>query len=159
MSASSPTFERPVFVPRRNPSWITRRGLVVVRMTFLAAALVWWVLLKSNPTAHLIGMVLFTGVHIGAGIALFWKSAVWHLGNAPSAQLDERQIQVRADAYTSAYQILAAVLLLLLVLFLDVFPGLTGELVKANGTSWLVLLIVSALNLPSDLLAWREREL
>lgn len=128
-------------------------------MAFLGAALVWWILLKSNPTAHLIGMVLFTSVHIGAGLALFWKSTVWHLGNAPSAQLDERQLQVRADAYTTAYQILAGVLLLVLVLLLDVFPGLTGELVKADGTSWLVLLIISALNLPSDLLAWREREL
>lgn len=159
MTASSSSFERPAFVPRRSLSITTRRGLVAIRMAFFGAALVWWVLLKNNPTAHLIGMVVFTSVHIGAGLALFWKSTVWHLGNAPSAQLDERQLQVRADAYTSAYQILAGVLLLVLVLLLDVFPGLAADLVQANGNSWLVLMMVSALNLPSDLLAWREREL
>ncbi|GAB3561792.1 hypothetical protein GCM10027578_03100 [Spirosoma luteolum] len=88
---------------------------------------------------------------------LYYKTGLWQFGNAPDEQVDERQVQVRNQAYRYAYMGLSLVVLLLAgygLMALDLhwpLPSLAGSYDLVFWGTWVVVL-----GLPSALLAWTE---
>ncbi len=92
-----------------------------------------------------------------------WRSPWWRPGNAPEAELDERERALRNRAYQRAYMILATGALLALTYVQLAFDSddrlrwwLPASYEEASRLFWGAFLV--AITLPAALLAWdRER--
>jgi hypothetical protein len=143
----------------RSLSLSHRRKLVIARIALGMLALTWWIVFRKNAPIHNFGLLAISLLHIGVGFGLFWKSTVWRLSNAPADRLDERERQVQTAAYVTAYRYVVLVLILAAIGLTEMAPNVARELLDSLGTPWFILVVISTLFLPSDIIAWQEREL
>lgn len=90
---------------------------------------------------------------------LYKDTQLWHFGNAPDEQLDERQVQVRNRAYRLAYTGVASFVILATIYYafaVDKNLWLPKSRNEADVMVWAV--IFATLTLPSSILAWMEEE-
>jgi len=90
---------------------------------------------------------------------LYNDTQLWHFGNAPDAQLDERQVQVRNRAYRLAYTGVASFFILIVIYYsfaVDKNLWIPEDWEEANLLVWIVIFMT--LTLPSSILAWMEEE-
>jgi len=90
---------------------------------------------------------------------LYNDTQLWHFGNAPDAQLDERQVQVRNRAYRLAYTGVASFFILIVIYYsfaVDKNLWIPKNWEEANLLVWIVIFMT--LTLPSSILAWMEEE-
>jgi hypothetical protein len=117
----------------------------------------------STQVAQTGGLFLLVAGLAGLGwcsFRLYWRTSLWKFGHDEPHTLDERQLSVRAQAYQTAYIVLATLLLLAVV-------GLSIALDKQwmTGMGWDQLQWVTmacfylTLTLPNAIIAWREPEL
>ncbi len=91
---------------------------------------------------------------------LFANTRLWHWGNAPDKDLDERQVQVRNLAYRYAYMGVATLLMcwmMYMAFAVDKGLWLPKSYEQASALVWGVMLL--CLTLPSAILAWTEKEI
>lgn len=116
-------------------------------------------LLTDSKFVNIAGILLTSFLIMGTFIYLYVDTNLWNLGNAPDKDLDERQIQVRDNAYRYAYMGLATGLLLggiYYTLAVDKALWLPSTYDQANYFLWGIILLT--LTLPSAILAWTEPE-
>lgn len=92
---------------------------------------------------------------IASSAYLYYKTGLWQFGNAPDEQVDERQIQIRNQAYRFAYMGLST-LALLFVIYLTLAHDFRWIVPTGNLLVWSVMTFV--LVLPSAILAWTETD-
>lgn len=107
-----------------------------------------------------IALLLTSGIVFAMSLNYLYKDTqLWHFGNAPDEQLDERQVQVRNRAYRLAYTGIATFFILMVIYYsfaVDKNLWIPKSWEEANLLVWLV--IFTALTLPSSILAWMEEE-
>lgn len=140
----------------RLDAWRTpgrRRGLVLASLGALAgvSALAWF----DRSVALLVAIAVAVGLYV------LLRRVVRGMADLPDAFVDERVRAMRNERYRTAYQLLSAVVMLLLLagyLATDA-SRLTWqpEARHLHAAFWLVLGL--SLALPSMLVAWGEREL
>lgn len=137
-----------------------RRAAVLISYT---SFLVLTILLSRQvelPAILHIALLLTSGIILIMSLNYLYKDTqLWHFGNAPDAQLDERQVQVRNRAYRLAYSGVAGGFMLLMLYYafaVDKNLWLPKNWDEASVIVWLV--IFTALTLPSSILAWMEEE-
>ena len=138
-----------------------RRLAVVVQLLSYPLILIPGVYKLSFLTPLLSGLLSLLAVLLWVGSSgfLFYNTSIWQFGNAPDAQLDERQNIVRNYAYRNAYILLSTLILFALLygmLAIDFhwwLPSRSGQF-SAFFFSFLFLM----LNLPSAIIAWTERD-
>ena len=140
----------------RLDAWRTlgrRRGLVLATLAALAAvaALAW----LDRAVALLIAIA------VAAGLYVLLRRVVRGMADLPDAFVDERVRAMRNERYRYAYQVLSAVVMLLLLagyIATDASRlAWQPEARHLHAAFWTVLGI--SLALPSMLVAWGEREL
>lgn len=130
-----------------------RRALVVAMLAALAgvAALAW----TDRPVALLVGLA------VAAGLYVLLRRVVRGMADLPDAFVDERVRVVRNERYRSAYQVLSAVaVVVLLAGYMATDASRLAwqpEARHLHAAFWSVLGL--SLALPSMLMAWSEREL
>jgi len=152
--ATAPDLE----LPRR-----VRRPLAVVAIIGYPAAVFFWTLAQSW-----LGLPPAVGGIAGLALILVSLFAMWRvyefrsrLAQAPDAQLDERQVQVRDRAYLDSYRIFVAITLVALALA-GIIPDLIDRplALTYDVVNWFVMGgILISLALPSAVVAWREPDL
>ncbi len=140
----------------RLDAWRTpgrRRGLVLAGLAALAgvSALAWF----DRSVALLVAIAVAVGLYV------LLRRVVRGMADLPDAFVDERVRAMRNERYRTAYQLLSAVVMLLLLagyLATDA-SRLTWqpEARHLHAAFWMVLGL--SLALPSMLVAWGEREL
>jgi hypothetical protein len=141
--------------PARFPRWmiLAMYGAYPAGLVLLEA--------RDALPATVAGLVLITLSFVLA--ARLWRSPWWRPGNAPDAQLDERELALRNRAYQRAYTLIGCGALLALIYVQLAFDGddrlrwwLPASYEEASRLFWGVFLV--AVTLPAALLAWdRER--
>lgn len=140
----------------RLDGWRTparRRALVLATLAVLAlvAALAWF----DRSVA------LLVAIAVAAGLYVLLRRVVRGMADLPDAFVDERVRAMRNDRYRTAYQVLSAVVMLLLLAGYMATDAsrLTWqpEAHHLHAAFWTVLGL--SLALPSMLVAWSEREL
>jgi hypothetical protein len=141
----------------KNISRVARRGLIVGSYVGLA------MLVLSTQLPQAAGLfLLLAGLALlgGCTFRLYWRTSLWKFGHDEPHKLDERQLSVRAQAYQTAYIVLAT-LLLLAVISLSI--ALDKQLIPGMGWSqfqWLTMAcFYLTLTLPNAIIAWQEPEL
>ena len=155
---SAKVIDSDIELPRR-----VRRPLVVVAVVGYPAAVFSWTIAQTW-----LGLAPPIGGIAGLLIVLVSLYAMWriyefrsHLAQAPDAQLDERQVQVRDRAYLDSYRIFVGVTLVALVL-LGLVPGMVERplTLTFDVVNWFVMgAVLLSLVLPSAVVAWREPDL
>jgi uncharacterized membrane protein len=140
----------------RLDGWRTparRRALVLATLAVLAlvAALAWF----DRSVA------LLVAIAVAAGLYVLLRRVVRGMADLPDAFVDERVRAMRNDRYRTAYQVLSAVVMLLLLagyMATDASRlSWKPEAHHLHAAFWTVLGL--SLALPSMLVAWSEREL
>lgn len=93
----------------------------------------------------------------GASAYLYYGTGLWQFGNAPDDQVDERQVQIRNQAYRFAYMGLSTLVLLVFIYFTlanDFHWPIPGSYDQLSSLFWVTWSFV--LTLPSAILAWTE---
>lgn len=114
------------------------------------------------------GVGLPSGLASGLGLVgfglvsmyLYYKTGLWQLGNAPDEQVDERQIQIRNQAYRFAYIGLSTAVLIAVIFFTlanDFHWAIPNNYDQLSSLFWVVWSFV--LTLPSTILAWTEPDI
>lgn len=106
-----------------------------------------------------IATLLALAVFAGSFAYLYYQTGLWQFGNAPDNDLDERQVQIRNQAYRLAYIGISTLIILALVytmLAQDFHWYLPTGSVETNVLFWSVWFLV--MTLPSAILAWTETE-
>lgn len=140
----------------RNLTLSNRRIAVI---SCLVSLLVFYsmVELYDSNTANLLTKtiaLLALCLLISSCFYLFRKTGIWHLGNAPNELLDERQIQVRNDAYRYGYMIIAVISIALL----SSYRIFTTEIMSKIINSFSMTFCIFAVILPALIIAWHEKE-
>jgi hypothetical protein len=145
-------------LPRR-----IRRPLAVVALVGYPAAVFCWTIGQTW-----LGLPPAIGGIAGLALILVTLFAMWriyefrsHLAQAPDAQLDERQVQIRDRAYLDSYRIFVGVTLVALVVA-GLVPGILGRplTLTFDVVNWFVMGgVLISLALPSAVVAWREPDL
>jgi hypothetical protein len=145
-------------LPRR-----IRRPLAVVAVVGYPAAVFCWTIAQTwlglaPPVGGIAGLALILG-----SLFAMWRIYAFrsHLAQAPDAQLDERQVQIRDRAYLDSYRIFVGVTLVALVL-LGLVPGMVDKplTLTFDVVNWFVTgAVLISLVLPSAVVAWREPDL
>lgn len=137
-----------------------RRAAVLISY---ASFLVLAILLSRQvelPVFLHIALLLTSGIVFVISLNFLYNDTqLWHFGNAPDDQLDERQVQVRNRAYRLAYSGVAGVFILTMIYYafaVDKNLWLPKNWNEADVMVWTV--IFTALTLPSSILAWMEEE-
>lgn len=134
---------------------LTRRRLAVV-LQFSCYPLI--LLLRQVvglPTGLAAGLALIGFVI--ASVYLYYRTGLWHFGNAPDEQVDERQIQIRNQAYRYAYVGLSLAVMLGIIfvtLAVDFRWSLPTTYEQLSPLFWVAWTFV--MTLPSSILAWTE---
>lgn len=128
-----------------------RRFLVVLFMTLYALAIASDYLelaVASIASLVLVGLMLI--------VYLMLRTSVRQIADAPDELIDERQQQVRDNAYLQAYRILATVIA---VIFVGAAFGLVnlGFSSEYQSTGLIVGTIFLIPTLPSAVIAWGEK--
>lgn len=92
-------------------------------------------------------------------VYLYYNTGLWQFSNAPDDQLDERQVQIRNQAYRFAYigvTTLVIVLLVCLMLATDLRWFMPNDSDQISPFFWTIWIFV--VTLPSAILAWTESE-
>ncbi len=133
-----------------------RRVGVVVQ--FLSYPLVYFLAIQAGlwpSVATLLGLAAL----VGSSVYLYLNTGLWHFGNAPDDELDERQMQIRNLAYRNAY-IGVSALIVIILLYLLLAEGFRLPVPigynQINPLFWTIWTIV--MTLPSAILAWTEPE-
>lgn len=113
-------------------------------------------IVPAGPGALSLALSFFKLAALLGCIALFLGPYSW-LGNAPDAELDERERIERAQGYLRAFQILVAFLIAVKVYLIAarVFSWWQPTLVDFE--AFLGALVIGALALPGTVLAWQAR--
>lgn len=137
-----------------------RRAAVLISYTsFLTLMLLLSTSIELPIFLHIPLLLLSAITLIYSLYYLYNGTQLWHFGNAPDAQLDERQVQVRNRAYRLAYTGVATFFILTAIYFafaVDKNLWISKNWEEANLLVWVVIFI--ALTLPSSILAWMEEE-
>ncbi len=141
-------------MPRRRAAVILNYAMYPVMGLFMGE------MLTDSKWINIVGILLTAGLIFGTLIYLYANTNLWNLGNAPDKDLDERQVQVRNNAYRHAYTVMAS----LVVLFgLYYAIALDKEVLwipqtydQASYFLWGAILLT--MTLPSAILAWTEPE-
>ena len=132
----------------RNPR--ARKTLVVSFIAAYALAIASDYLgFKFSSIAALVAVLVMLVIY------LLLRTSIRQIADAPDELIDERQQQIRDNAYLHAYRIMAAVLC---VIFIATAFGLRIEFLSDNQTTGLIvgtLFLMAAL--PSAVIAWGEK--
>lgn len=141
-------------MPRRRAAVILNYATYPVMGLFMAE------MLTDNKWVNVVGILLTAGLILGTFIYLYVNTNLWNLGNGPDKNLDERQIQVRNNAYRHAYTVIAS---LVVVIGLYYAIALDKDALwipqtydQASYFLWGAILLT--MTLPSAILAWTEPE-
>lgn len=107
------------------------------------------------PTGLAAGVALIGFIVVS--VYLYYRTGLWHFGNAPDEQVDERQIQIRNQAYRFAYIGLSTVVLLVIIfitLASDFQWSVPTTYEQLGPLFWVAWTFV--MTLPSSILAWTE---
>lgn len=144
-----------------SPSLLSRRFTVLtVYGGYLCLALV---VASGRMDAHIMPSVqaLIAGIMAWSGVWILSRMAPhWRLGQAPDAELDERELSMRLRAYYLAYVIFNATVFLFLVgasLLMDIAKVSSVNYVQISAALWGVFLY--GWTLPSAVIAWIDRGL
>ncbi len=133
-----------------------RRIGVVIQL--LSYPLVYFLAVLAGLWPSIAGLLGLAAL-AGSSVYLYKGTGLWQFGNAPDDQLDERQMQIRNQAYRYAYMGVSA-LIVVSMLFLLVSEELKWRITigydQINLLFWTVWTIV--MTLPSSILAWTEPE-
>jgi len=142
-----------------SSSVLSRRFTVVtVYGGYLCLALV---VASGRMDAHVMPSIqgLVAGIMAWSGVWILSRMALhWRLGQAPDAELDEREIAMRLRAYYLAYVIFNAAVFMFLVglsLFMDIAKVSSVTYVQISAVLWGVFLY--GWTLPSAVIAWIDR--
>lgn len=146
---------------KRVLSLSQRRVAVAMQLLSYPLILIPGVYELSFLTPLLSGMLSLLAVVLWLGSSgfLFYNTSIWQFGNAPDAQLDERQNIVRNYAYRNAYILLSTLILFALLYTMIAvdyhwwLPSRSGQL-SSLFFSFLFLMLM----LPSAIIAWTEQE-
>jgi len=138
----------------RTISLVNRRVAVVCQL--VSYPLLFLLATRAGILPSLASLLALAGFG-GISAYLYYQTGLWQFGNAPDEQVDERQLQIRNQAYRFAYMGVSLLVTLLLgylmmadALQLPVPHGYD----QANALFWAVFTVV--LVLPSAILAWNE---
>lgn len=144
-----------------SPSLLSRRFTVLtVYGGYLCLALV---VASGRMDAHIMPSIqaLIAGIMAWSGVWILSRMAPhWRLGQAPDAELDERELSMRLRAYYLAYVIFNATVFLFLVgasLLMDIAKVSSVNYVQISAALWGVFLY--GWTLPSAVIAWIDRGL
>lgn len=144
-----------------SPSLLSRRFTVLtVYGGYLCLALV---VASGRMDAHIMPSIqaLIAGIMAWSGVWILSRMAPhWRLGQAPDAELDERELSMRLRAYYLAYVIFNATVFLFLVgasLLMDTAKVSSVNYVQISAALWGVFLY--GWTLPSAVIAWIDRGL
>lgn len=142
-----------------SPSLLSRRFTVLsVYGGYLCLALV---VASGQMDAHIMPSIqaLIAGIMAWSGVWILSRMAPhWRLGQAPDAELDERELSMRLRAYYLAYVIFNATVFLFLVgasLLMDIAKVSSVNYVQISAVLWGVFLY--GWTLPSAVIAWIDR--
>lgn len=141
-------------MPRRRAAVILNYVMYPVMGLFMGE------MLTDSKWINIVGILLTAGLILGTFMYLYVNTNLWNLGNAPDKDLDERQVQIRNNAYRHAYTVMAS----LVVLF-----GLYYAIALDKSVLWIPQTydqasyflwgaILLTMTLPSAILAWTEPE-
>ena len=137
-----------------------RRAAVLISYTsFLTLMLLLSTSIELPIFLHIPLLLLSAITLIYSLYYLYNDTQLWHFGNAPDAQLDERQVQVRNRAYRLAYTGVASFFILIVIYYsfaVDKNLWIPEDWEEANLLVWIVIFMT--LTLPSSILAWMEEE-
>jgi len=139
-----------------------RRAAVLISYTsFLTLMLLLSTSIELPIFLHIPLLLLSAITLIYSLYYLYNDTQLWHFGNAPDAQLDERQVQVqvRNRAYRLAYTGVASFFILIVIYYsfaVDKNLWIPKNWEEANLLVWIVIFMT--LTLPSSILAWMEEE-
>ncbi len=137
-----------------------RRPLAVIAVVGYPVAVTCWavaygVLGVPPAVAGVVGLLAIL-------ITLFAIRRVYQfrarLAQAPDAQLDERQLQIRDRAYVESYRIFAAITIVTLLL-VGIVPDLLHQPLTFDysvANLFVMGAVILSLGLPSAVVAWRE---
>lgn len=127
-----------------------RKTLVVVLVALFAVCAI------SNFSASLLATwVSFISAILMLFVYFALRTSIRQIADAPDALIDERQQQIRDNAYLHSYRILAG---LVALMFLSALFGFHIEIFSDSQTGGLVagtLMLIAAL--PSAVIAWGEK--
>jgi hypothetical protein len=106
-----------------------------------------------------VATLIALGAFLGSFMYLYYQTGLWQFGNAPDKDLDERQVQIRNQAYRFAYVYISTLLILALMyamLAQDFYWPLPTGANQVNTLFWSFFFVV--ITLPSAILAWTEPE-
>jgi len=140
-----PVFRDRWFDRLRSP--LARRALVVVAAVLIVASVaLQWTGRDGVSTAGVLALLVVMLLGLTTRV----------MAEAPARELDERMVAARNAAFRTAYHLVAVGIVVLLVAFLATSGGeeIAVERGQVIAAVWLVA--VTALFLPSAILAWNE---
>ncbi len=150
-----------------------RRRRKAVAGSYLVLALVYSLIIAAyvlNANIGLVGGTLLFGLLlVSLSLIKAIRASIQNLADANVQLLDERQKQVRNDAYRLAYKILSSILLLSLILLCTIFmvdsvlglPTLSLPTLKTGNVGYIYTFIyipcfLIVTTLPTMIVAWNE---